>query len=121
MSSANHGSTLLHLDKSQNAAVSLAVLRRMDPDIEEIVAASNYCAVYQHDGGGWVRGLLPHPAGVGQARAAPALRPAPRRAAFSPSPSGPRYALRALARSRLPPLSPPRPSRARRCADQARH
>ena len=51
MSSASHaGSTLLHLDKSQNAAMSLAVLRRVDPDIEEIIAASNYCAVYQHDG-----------------------------------------------------------------------
>jgi hypothetical protein len=83
MSSANHsGSTLLHLDKSQNAAVSLAVLRRMDPDIEEIVAASNYCAVYQHDGGGWVRGAS------SRRRARPSrLRPAPRRAALTPSPA----------------------------------
>lgn len=116
MSSANHGSTLLHLDKSQNTAVSLAVLRRMDPDIEEIVAASNYCAVYQHDGGGWVRGLLPHPAGVGQARAA---RAAP------PFTSPPWASLRAARTRELTPPSPlPSPllpSRARRCADQARH
>ena len=50
-------STPLALDKSQNAAVNLAVLRRVDVDVEEILASSNYCAVYQHDdvNNTWVR------------------------------------------------------------------
>ncbi len=51
------GGTLLHLDKSQNAAMNLAVLQRVDRDVVEILAASNYCAVYKHDDStkAWVR------------------------------------------------------------------
>jgi hypothetical protein len=51
------GNTKLTLDKSQNATVNLTVLRRVDQEIEEILASSNYCAVYQHDDATqtWVR------------------------------------------------------------------
>jgi hypothetical protein len=45
---ANSGKVKLELDKSSHASVNLSMLQRIDPDVEEILASSNYCAVYQH-------------------------------------------------------------------------
>jgi len=54
------GSTILNLNKSQNSQVNLAVLQRYDADAIELLASSNYCAVYQHDNETetWVRAAL---------------------------------------------------------------
>jgi len=48
-------SMALHLDKSGNAEVNFNALKRLDADVVEIVASSNYCAVYelQADRGAW--------------------------------------------------------------------
>lgn len=59
---ASAGSTYLNLDRSQNAALNLAAVKRADADAEEILAAANFVAIYEcsKDAGSWVSARLGH-------------------------------------------------------------
>ena len=56
MSSA--GSTPLTLDRSGNVTVNFAVVQRVDAEVEEIIASSNFVTIYvcARDTDAWVRG-----------------------------------------------------------------
>ena len=49
--------TPLALDTSELGATNLAAVRRVDPDVVEILAHANYCAIYESLQGAWVRAL----------------------------------------------------------------
>ena len=92
----------LPLDRTANAPLNLAVVRRVDPDVLDIVASANFVAIYEYaeDKGEWVRRegrALRLRARCGRARALPS--------SYAP---------------RAPPPPAFRPRRRRRAA-QARH
>ncbi len=39
--------TILQIDRSQNASVNLTALARIDNDVIDIVATSNFCVIYE--------------------------------------------------------------------------